>query len=61
MELNLCESINKKKTYSTDENIAFIHGYTYAQAERIKQEGHFKDFTISELIQLLLTETLKSK
>lgn len=44
--------------YSTDEEVAFIHGYIYALAEGMKKEGLFKDYTINELTNVLILEVI---
>lgn len=48
------------KDITDNQNAWFLYGYIYAQAEKLKKDGLFKDLTIKEIIEILIrTQTNK--
>ena len=47
---------NTKMT--TEQEVWFVYGYMYSQAEKLKKDGLFEDLSIKELIMLLLNKNI---
>lgn len=45
-----------KTRYSAELKMAFIHGWLYAKAQEIKEQGSFKDLTVNEVVKLIIND-----